>query len=195
MQTNQKIVNFLDVTFNLEDGLYKPYRKPNETPLYVNTNSNHPPKIIKQLPNTINKRLQDLSSNKEVFDESVNFYNNALKESGHKSKFEYIENNRNRQKKNRRRNVIWFNPPHSVNVKSSIAHIFLNLLDKHFKKGHRLHKIFNRNCVKVSYSCMPNVLSHIKSHNAKILSTPHEPPTQKKCNCRKINVVPSKAIV
>ena len=188
MQTNQKIVNFLDVTFNLEDGLYKPYRKPNETPLYVNTNSNHPPKIIKQLPNTINKRLQDLSSNKEVFDESVNFYNNALKESGHKSKFEYIENNRNRQKKNRRRNVIWFNPPYSVNVKSSIAHIFLNLLDKHFKKG--LHKIFNRNCVKVSYSCMPNVLSHIKSHNANILSTPHEPPTQKKCNCRKNTCCP-----
>ena len=75
IQNNLKIVNFLDVTFNLEDGLYKPYRKPNETPLYVNTNLNHPPKIIKQLPNTINKRLQDLSSNKEVFDESVNFYN------------------------------------------------------------------------------------------------------------------------
>ena len=33
---NLKRVNFLDITFDLTDGTYKPYRKPNDDPLYVN---------------------------------------------------------------------------------------------------------------------------------------------------------------
>ena len=35
-----KIVDFLDVTFNLDDGTYKPFMKPNDSPLYININSN-----------------------------------------------------------------------------------------------------------------------------------------------------------
>ena len=46
------------------------------------------------------------------------------------------------------------------------------LLDKHFHKNHKLHKIFNQNNVKVSYSCIPNVSSIVNSHNQKILQTP-----------------------
>ena len=42
ISTNLKICNFLDVTLNLKDGTYYPYRKPNNETLYVNTNSNHP---------------------------------------------------------------------------------------------------------------------------------------------------------
>ena len=49
IQTNLKIVNYLDVTFNLTDGSYYPYRKPNNLPQYINIKSNHPPNIIKQL--------------------------------------------------------------------------------------------------------------------------------------------------
>ena len=45
IQTNQKIVNYLDVTFDLNNGSYKPYRKPDNTPLYINVQSNHPPPI------------------------------------------------------------------------------------------------------------------------------------------------------
>ena len=36
IQTNLKIVNYLDVTFNLNNGTYYPYRKPNNQPLYIN---------------------------------------------------------------------------------------------------------------------------------------------------------------
>ena len=50
--TNLKTVNFLDVTFNLCTGKYQPYKKPNDTPTYINVNSNHPPNIIKALPNS-----------------------------------------------------------------------------------------------------------------------------------------------
>ena len=36
--TNLKIVNFLDVTFDLCTGRYQPYKKPNDTPTYINVN-------------------------------------------------------------------------------------------------------------------------------------------------------------
>ena len=40
---NQLRTNFLDLTFDLSNGSYKPYRKPNDNPLYINQSSNHPP--------------------------------------------------------------------------------------------------------------------------------------------------------
>ena len=42
-QANLERVNFLDITFDLTNGTYKPYRKPNDDPLYINRLSNHPP--------------------------------------------------------------------------------------------------------------------------------------------------------
>ena len=46
IETNLKIINFLDMIFNLICS-YKSYKKPNDTVLYINKNSNHPPQIIK----------------------------------------------------------------------------------------------------------------------------------------------------
>ena len=40
---NKKIVNFLDITLNLESGLYEPYMKKNNQIFYVHNKSNHPP--------------------------------------------------------------------------------------------------------------------------------------------------------
>ena len=76
--------NFLDVTFDLHTGKYFPYRKPNSKPLYINALSNHPPTILKQLPEIINQRLIDLSYNKEEFDKAKSSYEIALEESDHK---------------------------------------------------------------------------------------------------------------
>ena len=56
IETNLKIVNFLDMTFNLINVSHKPYKKPVDTLLYINKNSNHPPQIIKKSPKTINER-------------------------------------------------------------------------------------------------------------------------------------------
>ena len=41
IKTNLHIVDSLDVTFNLLDGTYKPYKKPNDPLLYVNTSTIH----------------------------------------------------------------------------------------------------------------------------------------------------------
>ena len=49
-ETNLKIVNFLEVTLDQTTGKYKPYNKPGNIPLYINVKSNHPPSIIKNLP-------------------------------------------------------------------------------------------------------------------------------------------------
>ena len=65
--TNLKTVNFLDVTFNLCTGKYQPCNKPNNTPTYINVNSNHPPNIIKALPNSISQRINNISSDKATF--------------------------------------------------------------------------------------------------------------------------------
>ena len=67
-----------------------------------------------------------------------------------------------------------------------MAQRFLSLIDKHFTRsdGEDLRKLFNRNNVKVSYSCMPNMGSIIKSHNSKIL-TPPPPARAKACSCQR----------
>ena len=41
-EANLHVVNFLDVTFHLNNGKFKPYRKPNDDQLYINKHSNHP---------------------------------------------------------------------------------------------------------------------------------------------------------
>ena len=53
ISANLKICNFLDVTLNLTDGTYYPYRKPNNETLYIDSNSNHPPTVITHLPAAI----------------------------------------------------------------------------------------------------------------------------------------------
>ena len=43
IDTNLIKANYLDVSFNLEMEKYFPYRKPNNSPLYIHSESNHPP--------------------------------------------------------------------------------------------------------------------------------------------------------
>ena len=49
IECNIKVVNYLDVTFNLNDGTYRSYQKPDNIIQYIHVESNHPPNIIKQI--------------------------------------------------------------------------------------------------------------------------------------------------
>ena len=49
IETNLRVANFLYLTLNLSTAKYGAYNKPDNKPLYINVNSNHPPKIIKNL--------------------------------------------------------------------------------------------------------------------------------------------------
>ena len=87
-----------------------------------------------------------------------------LKKSGYNADLKYT-NNKSEKTKTGKRNIIWFNPPFSKPVSTNVAKTFLQLITKHFPRSHKLHKIFNRNTVKVSYSCMNNMSKIIKEHN------------------------------
>ena len=75
---------------------------------------------------------------------------------------------------------LYYNAP----VTTNIGACFLQLLDKHFPKNNPLHKILNRNTVKVLYSCTKNIKSIMQAHNTKLLTGKEEEEGQQKtCNC------------
>ena len=82
-EANSKVVDFLDISLDLNSELYKPYKKENDMPLYINSRSNHPPTVIKNIMMGVNRMLSTISSNKQVFDNSVKDYQDTLKISGH----------------------------------------------------------------------------------------------------------------
>ena len=197
---NRTVVDFLDVTFNIRNKEYKPYSKPGNTHLYVHVESNHPPIIKKRIPQSIQTRLSNISSNEDVFKNAKPEYEKALQDAGHQTRMIYApkcantdmgQQQRDQQKeeqsqrqRGRRRNVMWFNPPYSQNVRMDIGRKFIQLINKHFPKENQLNKIFNRNTLKISYSCMDNMEKIIKAHNNSIINTDlgREPDA---CNCRR----------
>ena len=115
----------------------------------------------------INKRISDLSCNKEEFNKVKSVHESALKDSGHFSSMSYNNGNSQNARRNRKRKVIWFNPPHSQNVKTNIGNLFIRLVRKHFPKNSKYHKIFNPSTLKLSYCCTANVGNIIKQLNSK----------------------------
>ena len=88
-ENDGKCVNYLDVTFDLEREIYKPYMKPNHTPIYVHAESNHPPNILRNIPVSVNKRLCSISANEEVFNSAIPPYQQALDKSGYNFKLKF----------------------------------------------------------------------------------------------------------
>ena len=145
-ETSLKVVNLVNLTLNLSTGKYIPYNKPDNKPLYINVNSNHPPNIIQNLPESISQRTNKLSSDKTVFNNSKELFNNSLSNSGfgHKIKFQSLTENQDRnRKRNRGRKIARFNVPYSCNVATTTDKNFLLLIDKHFQKAHQVLKVFN----------------------------------------------------
>ena len=147
VQCNLKITNYFNITLNLDDGSYRPYRKPNKETNYIRIISDHPPSIIKGISWSIQKRLSILSSPKNVFQEWAIYCEKCLDNSGYKIKLQYQQPKENNQsKKKRKRNIIWFNPPYSKSTKSNIGRIFIKLISKHFPLNHKFVKKHNKTC-------------------------------------------------
>ena len=64
---SMKSTDFLDLRLHLDKGVYEPFRKEGNTPLYINRQSNHPPALIKHLPRMIEKMVSDNCSSEEIF--------------------------------------------------------------------------------------------------------------------------------
>ena len=99
-----------------------------------------------------------------------------------------VESKNDEQRKctyKRKRNIIWFNPPYNEEVWTNIGKAFFYLINKHFPAHHKLHKICNKFNVKLSYGCMPNMMSIFNNHNKKLLH-PHTKDIALPCNCRNL---------
>ena len=89
IEANKKCVNYLDVTLDLRSQSFKPYMKPGNTPQYINRDGNHPPTILRTVPQAINKRLSNISSDKRSFGAAIPPYQEALRRSGYNYKLNY----------------------------------------------------------------------------------------------------------
>ena len=143
---------------------------------YIHKNSNHPPSVIWQIPLSIESTLQNSG------------YRHTL--TYKRPENDSNSTNINKIKRNRKRQIIWFNPPFNLKTKTKIGKLFLNLLDKHFPPHNKLHKLFNPTTVKISYSCMPNMNSYTYMHNHKVLNGKPNETGINKCNCRNKDTCP-----
>ena len=192
-----KIVNYLDLAFNFNEAIYKPYTNPNNDIKYIHKDLNHPSSVIRQIPQSIESKLSILSINEKIFQEAGPTYQKALYNSGYRHTLTYklLKNdnsstNINKIKRNTKQQIIWFNPPFYLKMKTKISKFFLNLLDKHFPPHIKLHRLFNRTNVKISYSCMPNMNSYTYMHNHKILNDKPNKTGISNCNCRNKDACP-----
>ena len=181
IDANLEQVNFLDVTINI-NGNFWPYQKPNSDTKYVHVDSNHPKVVLKEIPNSVNARLSNISSNENLFNKHKQHYEKALKDSGHNSTLKYNTPNQEQNRRKRNRKVVWYNPPYNKALKTNIGKEFIKLIDKHFHSKNPLSKQFNRHTIKLSYSCTPNMAKIIAGHNKKILR--EEDKDKKMCNCQ-----------
>ena len=188
---NLEATDFLDIFLDLRAETHRVFTKEGDIPNYVHSQSNHPPNVLKNIGPAVNKRLSMLSSDEGLFNQATPLYQDALRRSKYdqelKFSMEPVVEEGQRRKVGRKRQVIWWNPPFSINVKTNIGGRFLALIDRCFPKGGPMAKIFNRSNLKISYSTCPNMKQIISAHNRKVLedSKPPVPEEEKPrtCNC------------
>ena len=119
--TNVASANYLENNFDLTKDIYKPYRKPNDEPVYINRHSSHSPNIIRQIPLSVSSRIPNISSNQSIFNSSIPMYKEVLTKSGFNDDIIYtpgIQSNNSERKNTKKRKVIWFNPPYTMNMEN-----------------------------------------------------------------------------
>ena len=78
-------------------------------------------------------------------------YKEVLTKSGFNDDIIYspvLESSNSERKNTRKRNVIWFIPPYSMNVETNIGKTFLKLVKKDFPRDNSFHKMFNKNTIR-----------------------------------------------
>ena len=107
-ESNLRIVNYLDVTLNLNDGSFRPCDKSDDIIQYIKE-FNHPPNLIKHLPASIEKRLSNNSFDEKIFQESAIYYEDTLNKAGYLDKVVFhapSASNQENKNKNCQRNVL-----------------------------------------------------------------------------------------
>ena len=175
---------FLDVEMDFGELENDAYMKPNNTPLYVNANSNHHPKILKNLPANILGRVINITSRESNINTALKPYQEALVKANHRKIKEISEQlinvrksgqDKTVKKSKAKRQVIWFTPPYNGRF-HGIG--LTELINKHFVHGIKdnngiyTRRLFNPRTVRASASNAPNLEKIIKAHNARNLASP-----------------------
>ena len=148
--------------------LYRSFRNEHTWFLYLNL------KAVSQRPMYVS------------FDKAAPTYQQALEKSGYEHRLKFhatTDDQTHSEERTRPQNITWYNPPFSKNVATNVGNKFLCIVKESFTPGHPLRKIFNRNTLKVSYSCMPNLERKISTHN-KFCLVNNSQSQEKSCNCR-----------
>ena len=124
IESNKKVVNFLDVTLNLNSGQYSPYMKPNNTQAQVHQ---------REFESLANRSQEHPSRNKyvpiKIIIKRRNFQQlspyqpkSAIDNSGFSYKLHYERPSQPKvNKRTRKRNIIWFNPQYDQSIKTNIG--------------------------------------------------------------------------
>ena len=122
-----------------------------------------------------------------MFNAAAPPYQEAINKSGYNYKLKYEpappRQPDDKKRKNRKRKILWFNPPYNYTVKTNVAGEYLKIVDECFPIGHPLRKIFNRNTMKVSYSTTANMAQIISGANSRKLN--QNEGVEKTCSCSK----------
>ena len=150
--------------------------------------------FLKNIPLAVNRRLNEISTCKESFEEAAPVFQEALRNSGyeHTLKYEKVNASTANKAKNRSRNITWFHPPYSKHVATNVGKKFLPIVNDCFRQDHPLRTIFNKNTLKISYSCMPNIEAKITNNIKAILANSGRISNDEsnQCNCRKKSECP-----
>ena len=111
-------------------------------------------------------RLSRNPSNNKIFSASKRKYQRALKHSGYNNCIvSFHQSSKSNAKRQRHRNVIWFNTSYSCAVIINAVKKFLQLLDLGFLPSKKFHGTFSSYNVRLSYWCTLNVGNIVRSHN------------------------------
>lgn len=133
------MIKYLDLRLNLNNESHRPYIKPDSTLQYIDSQSNHKSNH-EHSTNFKNHRKATVQSlyNETIFKKAKAPYKKALEDCGHKAILYFNPTTKEKiQTKQSRRNIIWFNPQFNK-ITSNIGKHFLDLMNKHFDKYHRL---------------------------------------------------------
>ena len=77
--TNLTSADYLDLDFDLTTNIYKPCRKPNDEPVYINKHYNHPLYIVQQIPLSASWKISNIILNQSKLNSFIPIYKEVLK--------------------------------------------------------------------------------------------------------------------
>ena len=138
VQCNLKITNYLDITFNINDGSYHPYRKPNKETNYIHVKSTTPHQSLNTFHDQLKKDSQFCHHQKIFFRSQPITMKNVYKIVDIKLSYN-INNQMKRIVTKRKCNIIWFKQPQSKSVKTNIGRIMVKRKN-YFSPSPQSHK-------------------------------------------------------